>query len=55
VRQRPIQDHTQRCAAEFLLRRLRKGPDEPTTVLLNAELVLRGSVATLARQRRAGP
>ncbi len=50
VRQ-PVADMA-RSAAELLLRRLRSGPGEPTTVLFNAELVVRGSVASLARQRR---
>jgi len=47
----PVADMA-RSAAELLLRRLRSGPGEPTTVLFNAELVVRGSVASLARQRR---
>jgi LacI family transcriptional regulator len=51
VRQ-PVADMA-RSAAELLLRRLRSGPGEPTTVLFNSELVVRGSVATLPRRRRA--
>jgi LacI family transcriptional regulator len=50
VRQ-PVADMA-RSAAELLLRRLRSGPGEPTTVLFNSELVVRGSVATLARRRK---
>jgi LacI family transcriptional regulator len=51
VRQ-PVADMA-RSATELLLRRLRNGPGEPTTVLFNAELVVRGSVATLQRRRKA--
>jgi LacI family transcriptional regulator len=51
VRQ-PVADMA-RSATELLLRRLRNGPDEPSTVLFNAELVVRGSVATLPRRRKA--
>jgi LacI family transcriptional regulator len=51
VRQ-PVADMA-RSAAELLLRRLRSGPGEPATVLFNAELVVRGSVASVARQGRA--
>jgi LacI family transcriptional regulator len=51
VRQ-PVADMA-RSATELLIRRLRNGPDEPTTVLFNAELVVRGSVASLSRRRKA--
>jgi LacI family transcriptional regulator len=50
VRQ-PVADMA-RSAAELLLRRLRSGRGEPTTVLFNAELVVRGSVASPGRRRR---
>jgi LacI family transcriptional regulator, galactose operon repressor len=51
VRQ-PVADMA-RSATELLLRRLRGGPAEPATVLFNAELVVRGSVASLPKQGRA--